>query len=274
MNTTNGAAILSPEDVAALLVQPVLAESLPGLVATPVPMTSNKLRAPSVQDDPNADWVEEGAEITASDAVFDEVEAPARKVAGLTIVTSELANDSSPSAVEQIGEGLKRDIIRKVNKAFVLNLAAPAPAGLGSVTGATVIPVGTAWANEDPFVDAVAAASGVGANIDSWIVSAADYVALRKLKTATGSNQRLITPDAGGGILIEGRPVHLSPDLPAGTAWGVPRDRVLFGVREDAEVVADSSAYFSSDRVGVRAKMRATFAFNHPAALVKLTVGA
>ena len=188
MNTANGAAILSPEDVAALLVRPVEAESLPGLVATPVAMTSNSLRAPAVQTDPSASWVEEGAEIAASDAVFAEVSAPARKVAGLTIVTSELASDSSPAAVEQIGQGLKRDLIRQINRAFVLDLASPAPAGLGSLTDATTVPVGASWTSADAFVDGVAAAAAVGAEINSWVVSAADFVALRKIRTASGSN--------------------------------------------------------------------------------------
>ena len=77
LDTTAGRAILAPEDVHSLLVQPVEQESLPGLVGTVVAMTGNSLRAPSVQTDPAAQWVSEGSEIAASDAVFDEVSAPA-----------------------------------------------------------------------------------------------------------------------------------------------------------------------------------------------------
>ena len=274
LDTTAGAAILSPEDVAQLLIRPVEQESLAGLVGTVVQMTGNSLRAPAIQTDPAAQWVAEGSEIAASDAVFAEVSAPARKVAGLSIITSELAADSSPSAIEQVGAGLKRDLVRRLNAAFVGNLSAPAPAGLGSVTGATVVPVGASWANADGFVDGVAAAAAVGAEINSWVVSAADYVALRKIRTASGSNQSLLQVGPDGGLTLEGGTVHVSSDLAAGTAWGIPRDRVLLGLREDASVVADSSAYFSSDRVGIRATLRATFLFNHPAALIKLTVGA
>ena len=274
LDTTSGAAILSPEDVAALLIRPVEQESLAGLVGTVVQMSGNSLRAPAIQTDPAAQWVAEGAEIAASDAVFAEVSAPARKVAGLSIVSSELAADSSPSAIEQVGAGLKRDLIRQLNKAFVGSLAAPAPSGLGSVTGATVVPVGTSWTSADPFVDGVAAASAVGAEVNSWIVSASDYVALRKIRVSTGSNQNLLQVGPDGGLTLEGAKVHVSSDLAAGTAWGIPKDRVLLGLREDASVVADSSAFFTSDRVGIRATLRATFLFNHPAALVKLTVGA
>ncbi len=276
LDTTAGRAILSPEDVAQLLVRPVERESLPGLVATPVAMTSNSLRAPAVQTDPSASWVAEGAEIAASDAVFAEVSAPACKVAGLTIVTSELANDSSPSAIEQIGNGLKRDLIRQINRAFVGNLDAPAPAGLGSLAGATVVPVGTAWTNVDAFIDGQAAAAAVGAKVDSWIISAADFSTLAKLKTASGSNQALLQadPTRPEGTILAGAQVHVSADLPAGVAYGIPRDRVLLGVRQDAEIVADGSAFFSSDRIGVRATMRVAFAYPHPESVVKLTVGA
>lgn len=43
-------------------------------------------------------------------------------------------------------------------------------------------------------------------------------------------------------------------------------------IREGAEVDADSSVYFSSDRTAIRAKLRIAFAFPHPASIVKITV--
>ncbi|MDV8000756.1 phage major capsid protein [Rhodococcus sp. IEGM 1408] len=270
LDTTAGRAILSPEDVAAFLVRPVEAESLPGLVGTVIGMSGNSLRAPAIQSDPAAQWVHEGAEIAASDAVFAEVSAPARKVAGLSIVSAELAADSSPSAVEQIGNGLKRDLIRQLNKALVGALPSPAPVGLGSLTGVTTVAAGTGWTSADVFVDAVAAAASEGATIDSWIVSASDYVSLRKIRVSSGSNQSLITPDAGGGITVEGRPVHVSSDLAPGVVWGIPKDRLILGLREDAEIVADSSAFFSSDRIGIRATLRAALVYPHEAALIKI----
>lgn len=275
LTTATGRAILTPEDVAALLVQPVTAEAVPGLVGTAVQMTGSALRAPAVQQDPTAAWVAEGAEIAASDAVFAEVTAPARKVAGLTVVSSELATDSDPAAVATVGEGLTRDIVRQINRAFVGDLAAPAPSGLGGLTGATTVPVGAAWTNLDPFVDAQAAAALVGARVDSWIISAADFTTLAKLKSGNGSNAALLAadPTRPEGTLIGGAPVVVSPDLPAGTAYGIPRDRVLFGVRQDAEVVADPSVFFTSDRVAVRATMRCAFAFPHPEAVIRLVVG-
>lgn len=274
MTTDSGRAILSPEDVLQLLVKPLQTESIPGRVATPASMTGPSLRVPIVQADPSAGFVAEGAEIPASDATFDEATADAKKVAGLTIISRELAEDSSPSAAEQVGAGLVRDIRRKVDAAFVGSLAAPAPAGLASLTGVTTIPVAGGWANTDPFIDSTAAAAGVGATLTHWVVSAADFTAIRKLKTATGSNQTLLTADAGGGLMLEGLPVVVSPDLPAGTAYGLDSTRIVFGVREDAQVISDSSVFFTSDRVAVRATMRLTWAFPHEESVIKLSVTA
>src|SRR4051794_34906343 len=133
MNTANGAVILTPAQVAELLVQPVSQESVAAQVATVVQTESSAYRIPLVTADPQASWVAEGAEIAPSDAVLSEVEVTPRKVAGLTIVTRELAEDSSPEAAATVGAGLARDIARRVDQAFFGNLASPAPAGLGSL---------------------------------------------------------------------------------------------------------------------------------------------
>ena len=43
-------------------------------------------------------------------------------------------------------------------------------------------------------------------------------------------------------------------------------------LRADASVEADRSVYFTSDRVAVKATMRAGLAFPHPASVVKVTL--
>jgi hypothetical protein len=42
-------------------------------------------------------------------------------------------------------------------------------------------------------------------------------------------------------------------------------------VRQPTSLVIDNSAYFSSDRVGVRCTMRVGFAWPHQAAVVKIS---
>jgi HK97 family phage major capsid protein len=47
--------------------------------------------------------------------------------------------------------------------------------------------------------------------------------------------------------------------------------RVWLVVREDATVEADRFVFFTSDRVAVKATMRAGFGFVHPQSVVKVT---
>ena len=71
-------------------------------------------------------------------------------------------------------------------------------------------------------------------------------------------------------MVLDGVPVLTSPAVADGTSWALPQNRVIVGVRKDASVEADRSAFFTSDRVAIRATMRVAFAFPHPAAIVKI----
>src|SRR3954468_6880718 len=128
MTLTTGTAgpLLTPEQVEDLLVLPVLAASvaLNPLVSTVVRLTGSTYRIPKVTADPSAAWVAEGAEIPVSDLTTNELVVTPSKVAGLSVITSELAEDSSPEASTEVGAGLARDIARKVDAAFFRGVAA------------------------------------------------------------------------------------------------------------------------------------------------------
>jgi HK97 family phage major capsid protein len=280
MTTANGAVILTPAEVAELLLDPVEAASVATEIATVRRTESPTYRIPLVGSDPSASWVAEGDEITPSDMDFDEEVVTPSKVAGLTIITRELANDSSPEAATQVGQGLARDIARQVDAAFFGNLASPAPAGLGSLAvNATVADVQgldvTAFDSLDVFAEAQSLAAGVGAAITSFVANPVDVLTLQQLKESTGSNRTLLGTDPTQPTrnLIGGVPLIRSSAVPAGTIWGIPQDRVYVVIREDATVETDGGkgAYFSSDRVAVKATMRVGFGFAQKAALVKIT---
>ena len=181
MTRANGAALLTPEQVAELLVQPIITESVAAQVATVVTTTASSFRVPAVQEDPSASWVAEGEEIPVSDAVLAEAVADFHKLAGLVIITNELAADSSPQAAAAIGEGLARDMARKLDEAWFGNLAAPAPKGLAGLAGVSTIAAGASITNTDPFVEAIAAADTVGAVLTSFVANPADALALEKM---------------------------------------------------------------------------------------------
>ncbi len=272
-NTTS---ILTPEQVHQLVVLPALASAALDVATTVVPIGSSTWRAPRVTKDPSAAWVNEGQEIPVSDLEVDEVTVTPPKIAGLTVVTSELAADSSPAAVEAIGAGLVRDIARKLDAAFFGNLPAPAPAGLGSFNASeiTAVAVSSTLNSFDVFTDAISLVETRGARIDTWAANPQDIATLSTIKTATGSNMPILgvgdaRPDTR---TLFGIRLVASPSIPVGTVFGLPKDRVYTIVRQDATVTTDTSAFFTSDRVAVRAVARVGFGFVHPEAIARISI--
>jgi HK97 family phage major capsid protein len=185
-----------PEQVEDLLVLPVLAQSvaLNPLVSTVVRLNGSTYRIPRVTADPSAAWVAEGAEIPASDLTTNELVVTPSKVAGPSVITSELAEDSSPEASTEVGVGLARDIARKVDAAFFGDAAANTPSGLRSLTvgagNVQDIAAGTAPTNLDGFASAQMLAGNVGAEITSFVTNPTTALILANMKEATGSASR------------------------------------------------------------------------------------
>jgi predicted phage gp36 major capsid-like protein len=108
--------ILGPEQVTELVIRPLIANSIAGQVLSLVNTGAPQYRVPIVAADPSAAWVAEGQEIPASDADIDELIVTPKKLAGLSIISSELAADSSPAAQQVVGDGLVRDLVRKLDR--------------------------------------------------------------------------------------------------------------------------------------------------------------
>ena len=278
-NTTTTPRAWLPQDILELVVQPVGTGSIAAQVAAyRSGLTGNALRVPLVTADPSAAWVNEGEEIPLSEAQLGEIEAAYRKLAGLTVVSRELAEDSDPAAAEQIGEGLVRDLARKLDAAFFGSnaLTPKAPAGLEDLTGVTAIDAPATLTTLDAFSAARFRAAVVGASLSAFVAHPDDAEDVANIKETSTSAKRLLQPDAtAAGILqIDGIPMLTSPEVTPGTIWGIPVGRAVIGVRQDVDVRADTSAFFTSDRVAIRATLRAAFAFSHPAAVTRITLGA
>jgi HK97 family phage major capsid protein len=272
--TASGAQGITPDDYAALFVQPVQAESTAFQVAAQLTTDSTRMHLPIVVEDAGAAWVSEGDEIPNEDATLgEEVVIPA-KVAGLTVVSSELAEDSNPDAQQIVGNGLARSIARQVDAAFYGSLPHPAPRGLERLAGVSSVSAGKKWANLDPFLAAIAAAENVGAALTSFTAHPSDALTLAQLKEQTDSNRPLLgsDPTTPTRRVIAGVPLYVSPAVTPGTVWGIPRDRVFIVLRHDVRVDISADAYFSSDQVAVRGTMRVGFGYPHPAAVAKVTL--
>lgn len=263
-----------PEDIESLIVQPVGEESVAARAGAYRPgRTGNALRVPMVTADPSAAWVGEGEEIPLSESVLAETTAPYRKVAGLSVISTELADDTDPDAAEEIGRGLARDIARKIDHALFNDAGAKAPAGLATLAGITALEAPATLVNLDPFVSAKFRAARVGAQLAAFVFSPDDAEGLANLKESSSSAKRLLTDSAGqpGTMVLDGVPVLTSEAVANGTSWALPKDRFVVGVRKDATVESDRSAFFTSDRVAIRGTMRVAFGFGHPAAVIKIT---
>jgi HK97 family phage major capsid protein len=272
--TTTFAPILTPEQVAELVIRPLIAESVAGQVLTAVQTASREYRIPIVTTDPSASWTAEGAEITVSDAEVDELEVTPSKLAALSVISRELANDSSPAAADTIGAGIVRDLSRKVDQALFTATTTNGPGGLPGVSGVSTVSAGASYANVDAFSDAVYTAADFNANVTAWVTNPATAKALAKVKEQTGSNKPLLGPDptVPGRRQILGIPLLTSPYVTTtnNVVWGISAQYGYMVVREDAEVESDKSVFFTSDRIAVRAVMRLGFGFPHPAAMVKI----
>ena len=159
-----------------------------------------------------------------------------------------------------------------INSKNVPTLANPEPTGLAGLTGATEAEL--ALADLDSFVEASYAIAGLGGNATAFLVSEADALAIATLKTGTGSNQNLIEQSQPGVTTINGLPLIVVPDLPAGTAYAVDAASIISVVRKDATVETSDAPYWSSDRLSVKTTMRASWGFADPARVVRMTTAA
>ncbi|MGW5447702.1 phage major capsid protein [Streptomyces asiaticus] len=269
-NSAN-AAILPPE-YGKLVIEPMTAASVAMQVATVVPTGAAEFHFPRVTSDVTAGWTAEGAAITPSDADTDAYVVTPKKLASLTTLSNELVNDSSPAALQLVGDSIAREMARKLDAAFFGNLGGSAPAGLESLTGLIVVDSGASYTNADPFTDAVMEVEASGGNVTSFVTDPATARTLAKLKQASGSNIPLITPDltAPSGRVLLGRPLYVSAAVTAGTVWAISKADVFIVLRNGVEIAVDKSSAFASDSTQVRGILRASPAFPRLDSIAKI----
>ncbi|WP_286344438.1 phage major capsid protein [Frondihabitans sucicola] len=259
-----------------LLIEPITAESKAFAVTTVVTTKGVTYRIPKITQDPSAAWVAESQEIPLSEATGGEVIVTPTKIAALSSTSNELANDSDPQALQAVGDGIGRDIARKIDLAFFGAAPVDSPVQQGGLESAAhSILVADPTASLDPYVDAMSIADGLGVAIDVFVVDPQTGTALAKMKSSDGSNQPLLSPTANNGTLrtIHGVPYIVSPFVLPGTAWGIPKSRAFTILREDTSITIDSSVLFTSDRVAIRGVARVGFGFPQPEAIIKIKAG-
>jgi HK97 family phage major capsid protein len=273
LTTGGGASILTPEQVQALIIEPLTRTSVGMQVSSVVPTDTHTTRFPIVVSDVAGGWTAEGDEINITDADLDELEVTPKKLASLTVVSNELAMDSTPSALAVVGDGIVRDLAKKLDSAFFGTTVTNGPAGLGSLGGVQHVDAGSSYTNLDPFAEALSKLETVDASLArAFIAHPNTLLELSEIKLASGWNAPLLGPDASSPTKrsILGVPLFWSPFIEEGLVWLLSQAKSFVVMRQDTSVVTDTSAFFSSDRVGIRATMRVSPCWPHQAAVIRI----
>ncbi|KXO91508.1 hypothetical protein AXK58_20130 [Tsukamurella tyrosinosolvens] len=212
----------------------------------------------------SAEWLDEGEELTVENVPFNEIRVPHMNAGKLLTATRQLLNDSAYDLPTLLSNSLIDAYAELVDKTFFGTTTPKGPKGIESVSGRTIVE-----ADEyslDPFLDALGAVEAERANPRFIVMGPELATKLRKLKVSAGSNQYILQSDPGSAWrnTIAGIPVLTCADVAAETAHLIDPDYVFMSVREDVEVEADASTFFTSVRTAIRSFGRIGWVFPRP----------
>jgi len=189
--------------------------------------------------------------------------------------------------LQVVGEGIVRDLARKLDQAMFGTPASPeAPGGLVGLAGVSEVVVGdTSVTAPMPVVDgaspdsmdwsiiAKSRAELANTSITAFVASPGRAAWLEFQKESQISNWGLLQPDPTSptGRVINGVPLYVTPACDDDTVWAIPRAHAIAAIRQGAQVEADRSVFFTSDRTALRATLRVGYGFTYPEAVVKVT---
>lgn len=255
-----------PDQVAAINASDAIPDALITTITTKVGEISGDapaVRVPATPDD-QAAIVPEGSAIAESTPALAEVVLFTQKLGWLTRVTAEQFHQDGTA--ERLALVAARAIQTTADQ-FVLTNPAPANGAVG-VTGLLNIPGIVAGAqingNLDPLVDLLAQLATNRARPSHIVLAPTAWAALRKIKTATTSNQALLgagVSDAAQQLLDV--PVIINPAMPTLTGLVID-DTDAISAYSDVEVAQSADIYFASDSIALRTTFRLGATLIHP----------
>jgi HK97 family phage major capsid protein len=223
---------LTSEQVARLLVQP-LAEASKFLAAGPrIFDTTGPFRIPKLGGPVDVEWVGESELIPTEDVDFDEIGLLPSTMKSLKVLCR-YSNELARASVVAIDTALKTRLVTDVANTLDARLFSASgdgvttPKGLFAYSGIQTVAVGGAL-TLDHLIDAWGKALSADVDTQSmkWVVTPREFIGLRKIKTATGSNSYVLTPDAtkDGVFRLFGSEVIVTKRVPD-TTGGTPTAR-------------------------------------------------
>jgi HK97 family phage major capsid protein len=254
---------------------------------------AQSLEVPRVLDDVAANWVGEAQPISDDEPNIDSITATPRKLAALVVLSNELAHDSRPDVIEKILNGnVLRSMALKLDLGFFEGSGiAPEILGLSGVEGVHGVELGSgdgaAFEDLDPILEAISLLSESDATATAIVCHPAVWGQLSKLReNNTDSLKPLLgvsagSPTAGIARSLFGLPVLLSSQLSASetvgmsdncaSVWVYDAPEIVAVRRSDVSLETDSSAFFTSDQVALRAISRWDLAVPHAEAICRIT---
>ncbi|WP_180357648.1 phage major capsid protein [Streptomyces sp. NP160] len=279
LNRTSGAPLLAPEQVAELVVRPLVAESVALRTATFRQTDRSEYRIPVMSALPGGGWVDEASPIDLTDASFTSVVVRPTKVAAISVVSSEEVDDAEIDPLNALGDGLVAKLAQNLDGAWFGDLPAPAQAGLQALAAANgsevqTVSAGSNFTSLDPFAEAASKIEQAGGQVTSFVAGPTTALSLAKIKAATGSQVPLLAPNSDAAQptrrTIEGRPLYVSAAVPAGVVWALDGSTSFVVLRKGATLDVDRSAFFSTDQVALRLTCRVGFGYAAPSRIVRI----
>ncbi len=280
IEVTSGNSTLIQSQVASLLVQP-LEQASTFLAAGPVILdSSSPLRVPRIVNGVTAGFVAEGAQITDGDVAFDEVTLLPSSLKGLKVLVK-LSNELIRTSVVGLEAVLRTRLVTDVAHALDAALwdGAGASNTVKGILRQTGIATGTLnLADPDSLIDGLATAQGNKVTPTHWVMTAASFAAIRKVKIAAGSKQYVVDPTTiqnGTELRLLGLPVIITDNIPNASSKArvalVDMSKVVVARDVDAEVKILDQTWGDYDSIGIRVVSRWDTALLQAKAVTLLT---
>jgi len=237
---------------------------------------------------------------TASDPTIVAGAVQTDRVQALSLADNTILADAPPRYFNDLGNALVTSVSEKIDA--VIFAGGSYTTAIGSVSGIGTVSMGTngatiASTGVDPFITAYGTAVQAGARPSVWVMNAAAYTSLLKVKSLTsGSNTPLLFSNAlssvagavpytlmGLPILVTSGTATIGNAETAGTATACTsaylldssKIRLLYRTEstggEPITLTADRSRYFVENQTAILATARVGLRVTQPAAVTRIT---
>jgi HK97 family phage major capsid protein len=249
--------------------------------AVTVPMTAATLKVPRLTGEGTPAWHAENAAITAADLTFDAVTFTARSLTRLVVLSTELFDDSDPSAEGVIANSFAAQIALELDRAALRGSGtAPEPRGVLNQTSVTLTAHGTngsvigsppaagtmGW---EFLVDAAATVRNNNFEPTAQIMNPRTMQSLAKLRDTT--NQYIAPP-----TYLDGLPRLQTKQIPINLTVGTSTDcsevytgqwdQLMVGMRLPFKLTFLKERFIDNGQYGFLAYLRADIQLSQPTA--------